>query len=113
MINYIEQYYQAILDGREVVGRWIRIWYKMVLDGVASGTWLSHKAPRAEPVRMPAPLRPASSNDVAGNTRKRCTLMPPDTVLRTFWNVHTPQGTAGVHGHSRTGQTVTAASLIV
>lgn len=39
VINYIEQYYQAILDGREVVGRWIRIWYKMVLDGVASGTW--------------------------------------------------------------------------
>ena len=38
-INYIEEYYQAILDGREVVGRWIRIWYKMVLDGIMSGTW--------------------------------------------------------------------------
>ena len=38
-INYIEEYYQAILDGREVVGRWIRIWYKMVLDGIASGAW--------------------------------------------------------------------------
>lgn len=37
--DYILEYYQTILDGRETVGRWIALWYKLVLDGLASGAW--------------------------------------------------------------------------
>lgn len=37
--DYILEYYQAILDGRETVGRWILLWYKIILDGLASGSW--------------------------------------------------------------------------
>ena len=37
--DYIREYYQAILDGRETVGRWIVLWYKRVLEGLSSGSW--------------------------------------------------------------------------
>lgn len=39
MTNYILEYYQAINDGRELVGRWILLWYKMVIDGLECGRW--------------------------------------------------------------------------
>lgn len=32
--NYIYEYYQAIKDGREVVGKWIRLWYEYVIKGL-------------------------------------------------------------------------------
>lgn len=32
--NYIFEYYQAITDGREVVGKWIRLWYEYVIKGL-------------------------------------------------------------------------------
>lgn len=32
--NYIFEYYQAIKDGREVVGKWIRLWYEYVINGL-------------------------------------------------------------------------------
>lgn len=34
MNNYILQYYQAIEDGTEIVGRWVRLAYKMIVDGL-------------------------------------------------------------------------------
>lgn len=39
MGNYIFAYYQAILDGTEVVGRWIRLLYKRIVEGIEDGTY--------------------------------------------------------------------------
>ena len=32
--NYILEYYQAIMDGTETVGYWIREWYRLVVEGL-------------------------------------------------------------------------------
>ena len=32
--KYILEYYQAITDGSVTVGRWIREWYKQIIDGL-------------------------------------------------------------------------------
>lgn len=37
MNNYILQYYQAIKDGTEVVGRWVLLWYEYVVQGLQAG----------------------------------------------------------------------------
>ena len=34
MNNYIYEYYQAINNGTQNAGRWIRIWYKYIVDGL-------------------------------------------------------------------------------
>ena len=34
MNNYIYEYYQAINNGTQSAGRWIRIWYKYIVDGL-------------------------------------------------------------------------------
>ena len=34
MINFIFAYYQAILDGSENVGRWVRLMYEYVVKGL-------------------------------------------------------------------------------
>lgn len=40
MGNHIFAYYQAILDGTEVVGYWIRLLYKRIVEGIENGTYL-------------------------------------------------------------------------
>ena len=40
MGNHIFAYYQAILDGTEVVGRWIRLLYKRIVEGIEDGTYI-------------------------------------------------------------------------
>lgn len=40
MGNHIFAYYQAILDGTEIVGNWIRLLYKKIVDGIEDGTYL-------------------------------------------------------------------------
>ena len=40
MGNNIFAYYQAILDGTEVVGRWIRLLYKRIVEGIEDGTYI-------------------------------------------------------------------------
>ena len=37
MNNYIYEYYQKITDGTIIVGRWIKVWYKYVVDGLEKG----------------------------------------------------------------------------
>ena len=32
--NYILEYYQAITDGSVTVGKWIREWYRQIVDGL-------------------------------------------------------------------------------
>ena len=32
--NYILEYYQAITDGTETVGHWIREWYRIIVEGL-------------------------------------------------------------------------------
>ena len=32
--NYILEYYQQIVDGSVTVGRWIRMWYQLIVDGL-------------------------------------------------------------------------------
>ena len=39
MGNCIFAYYQAILDGTEVVGQWIGLLYKTIVEGIESGRW--------------------------------------------------------------------------
>ena len=34
MNNYIYEYYQAITDGTEVTGKWIRLWYEYLIKGL-------------------------------------------------------------------------------
>lgn len=34
MNNYIYEYYQAIKEGREIVGVWIRLWYEQIIKGI-------------------------------------------------------------------------------
>ena len=34
MNNYIYEYYQKITDGTIIVSRWIKVWYKYVVDGL-------------------------------------------------------------------------------
>lgn len=37
MNNYIYEYYQKITDGTIIVSRWIKVWYKYVVDGLEKG----------------------------------------------------------------------------
>lgn len=39
MNNYILEYYQAIVEGNEVVGKWIRLWYQYVVEGLEKKTF--------------------------------------------------------------------------
>jgi len=39
MHNYIYEYYQAIVDGSELVGRWIRMLYELIISGLEDGTY--------------------------------------------------------------------------
>lgn len=49
MDNYILAYYQKIVDGSIVVGRWIRLLYEMIVRGIEDGTYIfdQQKANRA------------------------------------------------------------------
>lgn len=40
MNNPIFEYYQAIKDGTVTVGKWIRIWYEMIVHGIEDGTYI-------------------------------------------------------------------------
>lgn len=40
MNNYILEYYQAIRDGAEVVGKWIRLLYEKIVGGIDEGTYI-------------------------------------------------------------------------
>lgn len=40
MGNHIFAYYQAILDGTEVVGYWIRLLYKRIVEGIEDGKYI-------------------------------------------------------------------------
>lgn len=40
MDNYILAYYQAIRDGTEVVGKWVRLLYDKIVSGLDDGTYL-------------------------------------------------------------------------
>jgi len=45
MNNYIYEYYQSIVDGSEVVGRWIRLWYEYIIKGLENQSfYFSQKA---------------------------------------------------------------------
>ena len=48
-MNYIFAYYQAILDGSEQVGLWIRLLYQIIVEGIENGTYVfsAKKANRA------------------------------------------------------------------
>lgn len=40
MDNYIYTYYQRICDGSEVVGKWIRMLYELIVHGIEDGTYI-------------------------------------------------------------------------
>lgn len=37
MNNYIYEYYQKITDGTIIVGRWIKVWYQYIVEGLEKG----------------------------------------------------------------------------
>jgi len=39
MTNYIYQYYQAIADGSITVGKWVRAWYQIIVEGLENKTF--------------------------------------------------------------------------
>lgn len=39
MDNYILAYYQAIESGAEIVGKWIRLWYRYIVKGLEEGSF--------------------------------------------------------------------------
>lgn len=44
MNNYIYEYYQAISDGSEIAGKWIKNWYKIIVEGLENKRWYyNHK----------------------------------------------------------------------
>lgn len=49
MTNYIEKYYQGITSGEIVVGRWLRLWYEYIIDGLKNNKFYydEKKAARA------------------------------------------------------------------
>lgn len=45
MNNYIYEYYQGIVDGSIVVGKWIRLWYELIVKGLENQSfYFSQKA---------------------------------------------------------------------
>ena len=40
MSNYIDSYYQAIMDGSEIVGQWVRLLYERLVNGIQTGEYL-------------------------------------------------------------------------
>ena len=49
MNNYILAYYQAIRNGTELVGTWVRLLYEIIVTGIEDGTYYfdQKKADRA------------------------------------------------------------------
>ena len=39
MNNYLYRYYQGIVDGSIVVGRWVRLWYESIIHGLEDGRY--------------------------------------------------------------------------
>ena len=39
MSNYIYQYYQAIADGSVTVGKWVKAWYQIIVEGLENKTF--------------------------------------------------------------------------
>lgn len=70
MDNYILSYYQAIRDGSITVGRWIRLLYSYLVDGIQSGefvfdkkkankaiSWIEEHCFHVEGPQAPAPIK--------------------------------------------------------
>ena len=52
MNNYIYEYYQAITDGSIIAGKWIKAWYKIIVDGLESKRWFFDKKKADKTVRF-------------------------------------------------------------
>lgn len=48
----IRQYWAAIQAGSVTVGKWIRLWYQMVIDGLDQGEWFYDARKARKPVRF-------------------------------------------------------------
>lgn len=46
MTNYIYEYYQAIQDGTEIVGQWIKLWYEYIIRGLEQKTFFYNQKKR-------------------------------------------------------------------
>ena len=47
MNNYIFAYYEEIKAGRIIAGRWIFLWYSLIVERIQSGTYIyDDKKPR-------------------------------------------------------------------
>ena len=52
MTNYILEYYQAIKDGSEVVGKWIRLWYEYVVKGLKKKSFYFNQKKAQKAIRF-------------------------------------------------------------
>lgn len=39
MNNYIYEYYQGITDGSIIAGKWVKAWYRIVVEGLEAKRW--------------------------------------------------------------------------
>lgn len=52
MDNYILAYYQRICDGSEVVGKWIRMLYELIVHGIEDGTYIFNQKKANNAIRF-------------------------------------------------------------
>ena len=52
MNNYIVEYYQAIQDGSEIVGKWIRMWYEYIIRGLENRSFFYNQKKAAKAIRF-------------------------------------------------------------
>lgn len=74
MNNYIWEYYQAIIDGSEVVGIWIRLLYALIITGLEDGTYF---------------FNPKKANNAIKFVEKFCRhnkgKLAPQTIKLSLW----------------------------
>lgn len=52
MNNYIFEYYQQIQNGDEIVGRWIRLWYSIIIKGLEAKIFFYNAKKAAKAIRF-------------------------------------------------------------
>lgn len=52
MNNYILEYYQAITDGTIIAGKWIKAWYKIIVEGLENKRWFFDKKKADKTIRF-------------------------------------------------------------
>ena len=116
MNNYILEYYQGICDGSIVVGKWIKLLYEKIVDGIESGEYIFDQKKANNVIRfMEKYLRhnkgPLAPHVIKLELWQKAMLsviygiLEPETGLRQFTEVFAVLG-------RKTGKTLVASGII-